>query len=473
MPASSLDVGASRYDPAYADRTVVWWRLAFNCHFWQLLLTLIIFAGQSLLDKLIPPAQVSGAALLQLKAARIRRLLVQLGPTFIKVGQFLSSRRDLLPEPVSCELALLQDQVASISFQLVREILTAELGRCCGHSFILVEEVPLASASIGQVHRALLDDGSPVVFKVQRPGLVPLFYRDLGYLRLLSRIFGRLPASGRTDWLSLADEFGRSLFAEIDYLAEGRNADRLRAVVRSYPQVKIPRVYWRYTSRRVIALEYLPGVKIDKVEELKSQRVNLRSLATLLIECYLEQVVSAGFFHADPHAGNLAVDELGNLIIYDFGMMGEITAGQRLALADCVAAVSDGDACRLASGLVKLGLIRSDELCENVEAAIEPLLDYYGGRDILSLNFAGIESNLEELAAKQAFVLPASLAYLLKTGSGLEGIARSLKPNFSFAAAAQPFIRRRLSAEKFGNFSRVLEQFATNLIVEISTAGVR
>lgn len=427
------------------------------------------FLWRALYERYVSAPCSDARGLRRHQAARIKDLLIELGPTFIKVGQFLSVRRDALPLEIADEFSLLQDRVPPVSKEVVRQTVAADLGAQPEDLFLHFEEEPIASASIGQVHRAILHDGRSAVLKIQRPELIALFYQDLGYMRLVSRTAARLGWSNADGWMALADEFGRTLFTEIDYLAEGRSADRLRTVLRNYPQVRIPRVYWRYTGRRVIALEYIPGIKIDRVEELKALGVNLRTLGNLLVEIYLEQIVSSGFFHADPHAGNLAVDEEGNLIIYDFGMMGTISQVERAALTACISAVCRRDAHMLAAALVDLGVMRSHEFAESVARAVQPLIDYYCGQDILEVNFESLEAELDSLVSKEAFGMPVTLAYLLRTGAELEGIARTLRPNFSFAQAAKPFIRRLAIEQGLESLSRALEQFAARIIVEIPT----
>jgi predicted unusual protein kinase regulating ubiquinone biosynthesis (AarF/ABC1/UbiB family) len=434
--------------------------------FWSIVSVLLRFLLLALKDRLFA-SERDNQSLRRLRARRVRQLLVELGPTFIKVGQFLSMRRDALPLEIADELSLLQDRLPPLSSAEVRSTIKLELGAEPEQLFSEFDEVPIASASIGQVHRVLLKDGRAAIVKVQRPGLSQLFYQDLGYMRLLSRIGGSLGWCQTQYWLALSDEFGAKLFAEIDYLKEGRHADRMRVVLRSYPQVIIPRVYWKFTGRRVITLEYVPGVKVDSIDELKVLGVNLKAVANLLVECYLEQVVASGFFHADPHAGNLAVDARGNLIIYDFGMMSELSAGEKTALSACVMAICRKDINALTLGLVDLGVIRNAQFADQFGRALKPLLDYYYGADILALDFKAVESEVEALVAGNAFCLPPALAYLLRTGSSLEGLARTLKPNFSFAQAAAPFVRRMAVEQGLINLQRAVEAFAISAIAEM------
>ena len=448
------------YNPRLADEAVKFSRLCFDRRFWQLLWVVIGFWLSTLGDWFFPKTNQSRAEYRRTRACRLKDVLVHLGPTFIKVGQFLSVRRDLLPLEVAEELSLLQDKVPSFAIDLVRQTIISDLGQDPEALFAFFEKTPLASASIGQVHRLRFHDGSWAVAKVQRADLSQIFYRDLGYLRLWIRI-GRFLGLGQRaqSWLLLSDEFGRTLFSEIDFIEEGRNADKLRKILRGRPQIKVPRVYWKHTGRRVLTLEYLPGIKIDHVSQLQAQGLDLKELGNLLIECYLEQIVFHGFFHADPHAGNLAVDEAGNLIIYDFGMMGTVTQAQRRALAGCITAVVERNALKVANYLIDLGVVRQDARLEPIVRTLQPFIDYYGGKDILELDFRHLERDIDKVVEDQALRLPPTLAYLLRAGSALEGIARTLKPNFSFVTATRPLIKKWAIEQGISNTGKVVRVF--------------
>jgi predicted unusual protein kinase regulating ubiquinone biosynthesis (AarF/ABC1/UbiB family) len=452
------------YDPAKADAAVRLPTLLFDKRFWELLTTLLRFFVGSFLTVLFPKKNTTREARRREKAERIKDLLIELGPTFIKLGQFLSVRRDVLPEEVADELKCLQDKVPPFNLQLVRKTIVSDLGKSPEELFSDFSQTPLASASIGQVHLVKLTDGRRAVIKVQRPDLAAEFYRDLGLMRLFARLGNKLAAWGSKvssvwrksspskksrqgeinfdAWIELSHEFGRTLFAEIDYLQEGRNADRLRKALHRHANIRIPRVIWKYTGRRVLTLEYIPGTKIDRIDELKNQGFSLEELGNMLINCYLEQFILTGFFHADPHAGNLAIDPYGNLIIYDFGMMGEITEDQKRGLSNLVLATVKKDPQEIAKQLVNLGIVIPDANLEALARAVQPFIDYYGGQGLMDLDFTHLEHDIDDLVSKRSFRLPPSLAYLLRAGSTLEGIARTLKPDFSFIAAVQPVIRK-------------------------------
>lgn len=431
------------YNPVLADRAVRAKNLLTDRRFLKMAKTLMRFSLEFAADKVLKSKNEDEIEMRKRSARRLRQALVELGPTFIKLGQFLSVRRDCLSAEMADELALLQDKVPPFPFELVRKTIISELGAPPEKIFQSFEEKPIASASIGQVHKAVLLDGKPVVVKVQRPDLARRFYQDLGCMRLLAR-WGLLikPEGQWQSWIELSDEFGRNLFQELNYLLEGRNADRVRVMLKDQEEIQVPRVYWKYTGRRALTLEYCPGIKIDKVKELESKGFNLAKIGNQLVSCYLEMVLMHGIFHADPHAGNLSIAPDGRIIIYDFGMMGEITDEQKEGITGCIAAVIKKDTDELVKHLKTLGIVDNDAQLEPIKRTVQPFIDYYAGKPLLDLDFTHLEHDIDQIADERALQLPATLAYLLRAGSSLEGIARTLKPNFSFVEAAKPPLKK-------------------------------
>lgn len=481
----SLLTRTDDYDPALADAAVGARILIVDKRFWEVVCSLLSFFVVSFMTTMFPEKKLSAEQRRRYRAQTIKELLFDLGPTFIKLGQFMSVRRDVLPLEIAEELALLQDKVPPFGLDLVRRTIKDDLGRSPEELFLHFEPMPLASASIGQVHRVQLADGRWAVIKVQRPDLAREFYRDLGLMRLIANWWIKLEhlkqriqrkpsatSEALQGWLNLSDEFGRTLFCEIDYLREGRNADRLRRILRSKPRVRVPRVIWKYTGRHVLTLEYIGGTKISQAQKLKDMGFDLNDIGSRLVNCYLEQFVLTGFFHADPHAGNLAVDDFGNLIIYDFGMMGEITEAQRKSLLYCVMAVVRREPEQVTKSLMELGIVSPNATAEVVSRAIGPFIDYYAGRDIMNLDFQHLEQDVDKVIAERSFRLPANLAYLLRAGSSLEGIARTLKPDFNFADAVKPVMTKwalQQGIETLAKNGKLLE-FAGLAFSEISRA---
>ncbi len=470
---SQVTLGQLSYDPIKADRSVRPKELVKDKRFWQVARTLTAFVAGTISEKYGKDTAMTGSEKRRRRARRIREALVELGPTFIKLGQFLSVRRDILSDEIADELAYLQDKVPPFDIEVVRKIIELDLGDVPEKIFARFEEVPIASASIGQVHRAWLQDGTPVVAKVQRPNLAHRFYQDLGYMRLSTRLGAAVKPSGAwDDWLKLSDEFGRTLFQEINYIQEGKNADRVRQILKGHSEIRVPRVFWKHTGKRVLTLEYIPGIKISDVKALQDSGMDLVAIGNRLVTCYLDQVLLHGFFHADPHAGNIAIDDWGNVVLYDFGMIGEITDVQRDAITGCIAAVIKRDSEELVKHLKVLGIVKENARVETIKRAIEPFIDYYAGKGIRELDFSHLESDIDEVVDDRAISMPPTLAYLLRTGTSLEGVARTLHPNFSFVEAAKPSLKRWILS-KPDQAAQVLKLMGSEYSVTIKAALMR
>jgi len=379
------------------------------------------------------------------KAQQLRAVLTKLGVTFIKLGQFLSVRRDILPLEFVEELSLLQDKVPPFAFVEVRTTVEHELEAKLNEIFCSFESEPMASASIGQVHKATLKNGQAVAVKVQRANLAQVINQDLAFLRSLFRAAKAINIKGDWDsWFSLIDEFGQCLLAEIDYLQEGRNADHLRQVLRNFPAIIIPRIFWRYTTRRVITEELCEGVKIDKISLLKD--IDLKRLAKQIVDAYLEQMMVHGYFHADPHAGNLAVTNEGKLIIYDFGMVSHLSEGQQQGMIKLIHGVIDNNISGFIEALEQMGIIRaiSRQDKEYLLTIIEPIWVYCHTASTEEIDLLHLEKEINVLLRNRYFQLPANLAYLIRMIVALEAIVRTLNPNFNFIRAASPYFRALL-----------------------------
>ncbi len=374
------------------------------------------------------------------QAVWIRNTLLDLGPTFIKVGQLFSTRADLFPSEYVEELAKLQDQVPAFSYEQVETTIEQELGKKIPEIFYNFEPIPLAAASLGQVHKAQLHSGEIVVAKVQRPGLRKLFEIDLAILKRITRYFQNHPEWGRgRDWLGVYDECCRILWEEVDYLNEGRNADTFRRNFRGTEWVKVPRVYWRYTSPRVLTLEYAPGIKISHYEALEAAGVDRKLVARLGAQAYLQQLLNDGFFHADPHPGNIAVSPEGTLIFYDFGMMGQIKSNIREKLMETLFGIAQKDAQRVVVSLVELGALSPVDDMGPVRRSIQYILDHFMDKPFENQSVSAISDDLYEIAYNQPFRFPATFTFVMRAFSTLEGVGKGLDPEFNFMEVARPF----------------------------------
>jgi predicted unusual protein kinase regulating ubiquinone biosynthesis (AarF/ABC1/UbiB family) len=379
-------------------------------------------------------------------AVWIRETMLDLGPTFIKLGQLFSTRADLFSIEFVEELSKLQDKVPAFSFEQVSTIIETELGKSLGTMYQSFDPVPLAAASLGQVHRAILPGGEEVVVKIQRPGLKKLFTIDLQILKGIAQYFQNHREWGRgRDWMGIYEECCKILWEEIDYLNEGRNADLFRRNFRDEAWVRVPRVYWRYASPRTLTLEYLPGIKISHYEALEAAGLDRREIAIASARAYLMQILDSGFFHADPHPGNIAVSAEGKLIFYDFGMMGNIQTLTREKMMDLFFGVAQKDAGQVVEALIKLGALAPTGEVDAVRRSVQYMLDNFMDKSFEEQSLSAISDDLYEIAYDQPFRFPATFTFVMRAFSTLEGVGKGLDPDFNFMAVAQPFAMKLMA----------------------------
>ncbi len=369
--------------------------------------------------------------------------LLDLGPTFIKIGQALSTRADILPKEYVKALATLQDQVPEFSSVEAIAVIESELGNSLYSLFRDFDEFPIAAASLGQVHKARLHTGEDVVIKVQRPGLEKLFQLDFQALQDLVNICNRFfPWTRKYELQEIYQEFANFLSQEIDYVQEGKNADRFRDNFRDYPNILVPKIYWRYTSRKILAMEYLPGIKINDRQTLESCGIDVKQVNVLGICCYLKQLLEDGFFQADPHPGNMAVNREGSIIFYDFGMMAEMKSLAKDRMIRTFFAVLRKDTEAVLASLIEMGLVVPVPDMKPVRRMITFLLENFTEKPLEIKALRELRSELYAMFQQQPFRLPAQMTFILKSLTTLDGIARTLDPQYNPVACAKPFIRR-------------------------------
>ena len=440
----------------YSDKAYRWNRENYSRHrrfvdIWAFVLTLLF--GLWLDSK---PWSYPGGMTEAKKAERrkkqaiwIRNTFLELGPTFIKVGQLFSTRADLFPSEYVEELSKLQDRVPAFSYEQVEAIIQQDLGKTIPELYRSFDPIPLAAASLGQVHKAQLHSGEEVVVKVQRPGLVKLFTIDLEILKGITRYFQNHPNWGRgRDWMGIYEECCRILWEEIEYLNEGRNADTFRRNFRNEDWVKVPRVYWRYTSPRVLTLEYLPGIKISHYEAIEAAGLDRKDLARKGAQAYLHQLLNNGFFHADPHPGNIAVSPEGALIFYDFGMMGQIKPNIRENLMETLFGIAEKNGDRVVTSLIELGALSPVDDMGPVRRSVQYMLDNFMDKPFENQSVSAIADDLYEIAYDQPFRFPATFTFVMRAFSTLEGVGKGLDPEFNFMEVAQPFAMQLMTNGK-------------------------
>ena len=376
------------------------------------------------------------------RARWLVKMLLELGPTFIKIGQSLSTRSDILPAEYIEALEELQDRVPAFSAEQAISIIETELGASIHALFRQFDPLPLAAASLGQVHRAMLHTQEEVIVKVQRPGLRSLFDVDARgiyrAIQILERVF---VWTRKYELMTIYGEFFRILYQEIDYKQEALNAERFRENFAENEQIIVPKIYWRYTTQQILTAEYLPGIKIDNRDALIACGLDPREINQIGICCYLKQLLLDGFFQADPHPGNLAVSTEGKLIFYDFGMMGEIQSLAKDSMIRNFFAVLRKDTDEVIETLVQMGLIEPMADMTPVRRLIQFLLDRFTERPVNFREFTLIQDELYTMFEQQPFRLPAEMTFVLKALTTLDGIARALDPEYNLVASSQPFIR--------------------------------
>jgi predicted unusual protein kinase regulating ubiquinone biosynthesis (AarF/ABC1/UbiB family) len=389
--------------------------------------------------------------------------LLDLGPTFIKIGQSLSTRVDLLPLEYIQELTQLQDSVPAFSGEQAIAVIEVEFGKSISALFREFELVPLAAASLGQVHRATLYTGETVAVKVQRPGLEGILNLDFEVLHRLIRFSKRyLPGVRKFDLEAIYQEFFELLFQEIDYIHEGKNADRFRENFCKTPRVCVPKIYWQYTTRRVLTLEYLPGIKVSDRASLEAEGINVDSIVQLGICSYLKQLLEDGFFQSDPHPGNMAVNGAGELIFYDFGTMAEIKAMSKERMVQTFFAILRKDTDKLVETLIYLGLIEPIADLGTVKRIVAFMLEEFRDKPVDVTAFEAISDEVYLMFKQQPFRLPPEMTFIIKSLTTLDGIARALDPQYNLLAASQPFFKNLAVSEGKGELMGALAKQARN-----------
>lgn len=371
---------------------------------------------------------------------RLRAALQELGPTFIKLGQIASSRRDLIPEEVASELEKLQDDVMSITYEEVHEIIELELGDSVDNLFQTFNPDPLATASIGQVHIAKLFTGEEVAVKVQRPDIQAVMETDLEILLDIARgIEKRMHWAGRYRVREMIGEFSTSLRNELDYELEGRNGERIAQQFLNVPSIHIPKIFWEFSSKKVLTMEMIKGIKVTHVEELDAKGYNRKVIAERLADSMFSQVLEYGFFHGDPHPGNVYILPNNVVAFLDFGMVGQLREDLKYHLASLLINLQQGSSKGMIKTFAAMDLLDEDTDVGELKYDLDGLITKYYDTSLKEISMGAALTDVFAIAYQHRVRIPTEIAILGKAILTMEEILKKLDPEFSVMKAVEPF----------------------------------
>ncbi|MFD9626325.1 ABC1 kinase family protein [Peribacillus muralis] len=380
---------------------------------------------------------------------RLQTILQSLGPTFIKLGQIASTRRDFVPEEIVRELEKLQDQVTPFPFDKVRKIVEAELGDSLENLFLEFQQKPLATASIGQVHAARLPSQEVVAIKVQRPDILPTVETDLEILDDLARLMeARISWARRYQIRKMIDEFAKSLRAELDYNSEGRNGERIAKQFIHDQGLKIPRIHWEYSTKRILTMDFIQGIKINHYKQLDEQGYDRRIIAERLTNSMLQQILIDGFYHGDPHPGNIIILPGNVVTLMDFGMVGRLEDEMKYQFASLVINLKRGSTNGLIKTLSDMGLLTDETDMAALRGDIDDLRNKYYDIPLSQISLGGAVNDLFTVANRHHIQIPPEFTMLGKALLTMEAIVEELDPHFCIMKAAEPF-GERLFKERY------------------------
>ncbi|WP_020586413.1 ABC1 kinase family protein [Desulfobacter curvatus] len=402
---------------------------------------------------------------------RIRMVLEELGPTFIKMGQVLSSRPDLIPLDLTRELAKLQDKVPSFPFEQVEQIILAEFGKPISDVFHSFEKDPFASASIGQVHRAELSPNEPVAVKIQRPGIRKTVAVDLEIIHYLAQVMEKnLEDMEIFRPVKIVEEFARSLEKELDYMVEAANMEQMAEQFAKEPAIHIPEVYWSHSTQRVLCMEFIQGIKADDVKAIDRAGFDRKKITRTGADFVLRQVFEFGFFHADPHPGNIFILNDQRICMIDFGMTGFVDSSTRELFIDLLQGLASNNTRNTARLLCRLTEPEVSVNMASLEKDLSQFCALYLSRKLEELNPSRMIHQFLELCTRHGMRIPPDLFLMIKAFLSIEGVARQLDPQFDMLGHARPYIRSAtLKKYSLPRISRELATIAKDTMALLQT----
>lgn len=390
------------------------------------------------------------------QAVWLREKLIELGPTFIKIGQSMGTRADLLPLPFVKELGTLVDQVPPFPNDIAFARIEHELGRKINEVYAEFELEPVAAASLGQVYRARLHSGEEVAIKVQRPNLEAIIKGDVVILKKVAKFAERFPQlNENADWAGMLREFDVTIHEEMDYAAEGKNAERFRENFKNWTNIHVPQIYWNATTSKVLTMDFIHGTKVIDLDEQRAHNIAPEKVNRLLIKTYLKQLLEDGFFHADPHPGNLLVMPDGRLAFFDFGMVGRITPELQSKMIDAFFHVVAKDPAGIAQDLIDLDFLKPGTNPNVVRPVVEKMFEFHLNLKLKDVNFKELTYDLADVMYDYPFRLPSNFTYIMRALMTLEGIGIITDPEFNFFETAKPYAKEFMLRREGKDFRKL------------------
>jgi len=434
--------GLLEYDPAAITRIYAGHPQRLIRRLWQTLVPIGLLLLGVAFDWIFQ--QLKDETRARARARECAELLVDLGPAFIKAGQALSTRPDIVPPLLLEELAQLQDQLPGFDSELAMACIEEDLGAPVDEIYEQLDREPISAASLGQVHKGTLKGGQKVAVKVQRPGLREQITLDLYIVRNIAAWLNSNIGLIRSDLVALIDELGRRVFEEMDYLNEASNAEAFRDLHSHNPRIAVPAIYRDATSRRVLTMEWIDGVKLTNLDAVRELGIDPDDMVEVGVNCSLQQLLEHGFFHADPHPGNLLALKDGRLCYLDFGMMSEVSRESRTGLIQAVVHLVNRNFGKLSKDFVTLGFLAEDVNLEPIVPAFESVFSHALEAGVNRMDFKAVTDDMSGVMYKFPFRVPPYYALIIRSLVTLEGIALSVDPEFKILGAAYPYFARRL-----------------------------
>ncbi len=416
----------------------------------------LLQAGLRLLRKFVIGKESNVLRNQEKQAVWLKEKLIKLGPTFIKIGQSMATRADLLPLPFVVELGTLVDSVPPFPNDVAFARIEHDLGRKINEVYSEFELEPVAAASLGQVYRARLHSGEEVAVKVQRPNLEATIRGDLVILKKVAKFAERFPhLNENADWTGMLREFDTTIHEEMDYVQEGHNAERFRENFKNWNNIHVPRVYWNATTSKVMTMDFIHGTKVTDLEAQAALNIDPAKVNRLLIKTYLKQLLEDGFFHADPHPGNLLVMPDGRLAFFDFGMVGRITPELQAKMIDAFFHVVAKDPAGIADDLIALDFLKPGTSPKIVKPVVEKMFEFHFNLKLKDVNFKELTYDLADVMYDYPFRLPSNFTYIMRALMTLEGIGIVTDPEFNFFETAKPYAKEFMLRREGKDFRKL------------------